>query len=260
MKKDDELQYMPMMRGRIGYTNDEFKKTHINNNGKRKGTVRWNSKKIVFTLAALGTTFVVATGAIKGFDGLKGSPTTGPEPIDPGFGIEQVDYEQVERVICDYKVKVGDTLDGVIYDYLDGYTAPYESAADEKDRYKEKVVYYNDIENDMIYAGEVVTLIGVPEPKKDEFNTGYDPTVDNKDEISVSLNAAVQEMVEKQTANGGVIITNSIPDGVVKALEVYNGTTNKKARSFLSHRMWTQLNNIEEYGSVSVEDNGTRKR
>ena len=246
MKNNDELQYMPMMRGEIRYSNEEFKTTNIRNHGQKKGTVRWNHKKFVTTLVLTGTVFAVSMGSIHAFKTMSSAPK---EPIGVVQTVdisEPIEVETVKRTVADYKVKYGDTLDGIIYSYTD--------SASEKDYYKNYVTYYNGIENDIIRAGEVITLVGVPEDRVDEFNTGYNASIDNNDEISIQLNGAVQELVESERVNGE-IVKGSLTDTIMNELDVYNATTNEKTRSYLAKTMLKQIENVREYGTPTVEAN-----
>ena len=246
MKNNDDLQYMPIMRGKIGYTDDEFKRTNIKNHGNKKGTVKWNYKKMVTTMILTSSVFAVSIGGVHAFKTMNGAPK---EPVavetqvDANTDIQVKEVKQ-QRVVVDYLVKSGDTLDGIIYKYTD--------SASEKDYYKNYVTYYNDIENDLIKAGQVLTLVGVPEEYANELNTGYDATVDNKDEISVQLNEAVQEMLDEV----GEYSTGSLADTVVKELEVYNATTNSKTRSHLAKSMLSQIENIKDYGLAEDVNKG----
>ncbi len=74
MNKNDDLQFTPMMRGKIKYTNDEFKETNIKNHGVKKGTVKWYHKKIITALVIGGSSLALTAGAIHAFDLMKGAP------------------------------------------------------------------------------------------------------------------------------------------------------------------------------------------
>lgn len=243
MKNNDELQYMPIS-GRVRYTDDNFKTTNVKNHGNSKGQVRWNAKKFVTNMILTGGACVLIAGGVHAFKNMS-TPPKEPIAVEQNIDDESVvvtPVEQTVRVVVDYKVKTGDTLDGIIYKYT--------KDASEKDYYKNYVTYYNDIENDMIRAGQVITLVGVPEEYKDELNTGYDANYDMNDEISVELNGAVQEMLEEV---GPDYSTGSLVDTVVRELEVYNNTTNQKTRSYLAKTMLKQIENVKEYGMPDVE-------
>ena len=246
MNKKDEFQYMPMMKGRITYTNDEFKRTNIKNHGNNKGTVRWNFKMIATTMIITGTIFAVSYGGVHAFKTMSSAPKQ-----DSLVGVEEQvlvqPVKEVVRTIVDYKVKSGDTLDGIIYKYTDSAT--------EKDHYKREVEYYNNIENGMIYAGQDLTLVGVPEEYAAELNTAYNPEITNDDEISVNLNAAVEDMVDDLTRDGGEIIANSLARTIMDELEVYNMTTNEKTREFLAERIWLQLDGVVKDETISFSGN-----
>ena len=246
MKNNDELQYMPI-RGRVRYTDDQFKTTNIKNHGTKKGTVRWNAKKLVTQAILTGATCVVVVGGVHAFKNMSTPPK---EPIAIEQTVEDdsivvTPVEQTTRVVVDYKIKVGDTLDGIIYKYTD--------SASEKDYYKNYVVYYNGIENDMIRAGQVITLVGVPEKYASDLNTGYDASYDKNDEISVQLNGAVEEMLENF---GDDYAANALPATIIDELEVYNNTTNAKTRSYLAKTMLRQIENVNEYDIKETNTEG----
>lgn len=247
MDKKDVLQYMPMMKGRISYTNDEFKGTNIKNHGNNKGTVRWNFKMIATTMIITGTIFAVSYGRVQAFKTMSSAPKQEPLVGAQEQVVVQPVKEEVVRTIVDYQVKTGDTLDGIIYKYTD--------SASEKDHYKREVEYYNNIENGMIYAGQDLTLVGVPEEYAAELNTAYNPEITNDDEISVNLNAAVEDMVDDLTRDGGEIIANSLARTIMDELEVYNMTTNEKTREFLAKRIWLQLDGVSKDESISISSN-----
>lgn len=273
MKNNDELQYMPLMHGKVGYTNDEFKTTNVKNHGTKKGTIRWNYKKFVTTMVLTGTIFGVSIGGgIHAFNTMKGAPhettiTVGEDRLKGanivdnqelesqyGLTIEPRNSEDIKvseiqepetRVTVDYKVKNGDTLDGIIYKYAEN--------ANEKDFFKSYVKLYNDI-GDILQAGQVITLVGVPAEYAADLNTGYNEAFDKNDEISVQLNEAVDEML---TENGEDYAKGSLIDTVVNELKVFNETTNEKTRSHLAKTMLEQLYQIKEYGNsqyVSKEE------
>lgn len=265
MNKNDDLQFMPMMHGRVSYTDEEFKKTNIKNHGVQKGTVRWNYKKFVTTMVLTGSIFGVAIGGgIHAFNTMKGAPkettvAVGDDRVrETGIG-EEVDntystdatnsfesneivvtpVEQTERCVVDYKVKAGDTLDGIIYKYTD--------SASEKDYYKNYVTFYNNIDDDIIRMGDVITLVGVPVDDKDELNTGYDENFNKDDEMSTQLNGAVQELLDEY---GRDYAKGSLIDTIVKELEVFNSTTNSKTRTYLAKTLVSQIESVKNYGDI----------
>ena len=249
MKNNDELQYMPMMNGRVGYTND-FKTTNIKNHGVKKGTVKWNHKKFVTTLVLMGSVFTITVGGVHAFKTMNGSPKTETNVVQTVDIQNPIKEEQVERVICDYKVKTGDTLDGIIYDYVD--------SAREKDYYKNYITNYNGIENDFIKAGQVITLVGVPKDQASKYNTGKNEEFNYNDEISVQLNGAVQELLESENLSEEDVVKGSLMDNILNELNVYNNTTNEKTRSYLAKIMLRQIENERDYGSPTVTPNERR--
>ncbi len=274
MDKKDELQYMPMMHGRIQYTDEEFKETNIKNHGVKKGTVRWNAKKIVYSLVIGGAALALVAGPIHGFDMLKGSPTstivavgedrlkgdsifekmdengnyipgeiTDDYTIQPDDNIVVTEYISPERYVTDYKIQSGDTLDGIIYGYTSGAT--------EEKYYKDYVTLYNNIDGDVIRMGDVITLVGVPEDKKEDFDTGRDKTFDANDQMSIGLNNEVQDLLNDY---GTDYAKGSLMDSIVKELEVFNATTNKKARNNLANMLIAQIESVRKYGNVDSYD------
>lgn len=249
MKNNDDLQFMPMMHGRVQYTNDEFKRTNIKSGGQKKGTVRWNCKKFVTTMILTGSVFAFASGGIYAFNTMKGAPMSQEEVLATNDYFEVHPEEHVNRVVVDYKVKNGDTLDGIMYKYCD---------SSQKSLYEPYVLLYNDIkEPSLIQAGDVITLVGVPEEDADELNTGYNSELDKNDEISIELNAAVQDMVQEATKDGNTIATGSLEATIIKELEVYNATTNIDTRKHLSHLMLEQLSEVKDY---SMDNTSGRSR
>ncbi len=264
MNKNDDLQYMPLMHGRVSYTDEEFKKTNIKNHGVQKGTVRWNYKKFVTTMVLTGSIFGVAIGGgIHAFNTMKGAPkettvavgedrvrgTGMGEEVDNTYSTDatnsfesnDVVVTQVEkepRVITDYKVQAGDTLDGIIYGYTSGAT--------EEKYYKDFVTFYNNIDGDMIRMGDVITLVGVPESEKEDYNTGYDENFNKNDEISINLNAEVQDLLNEY---GNDYAVGSLLDTIVKELEVFNATTSKKTREYLASLLVNQIESVRKYGN-----------
>ncbi|MBQ7239888.1 MAG: hypothetical protein IJS56_00450 [Bacilli bacterium] len=264
MKNNDELQYMPLMHGKVGYTNDEFKTTNIKNHGVKKGTVRWNYKKMVTTMIITGSLFTVATvGGIHAFNTMKGAPkeTTTvigedilkgnntsmsdeeiiSEAITPTQNPEDVSISEIptpnDRTTVDYLVKSGDTLDGIIYKYT--------SNATEKDFYKNYVKFYNDL-GEILQAGQVITLVGVPYKYADDLNTGYNESYDKDSEISRELNGAVNELLEEY---GNDYAKGSLVDTIVNELAVFNSTTNGKTRTYLAQTMVQQIDSVRKYGN-----------
>lgn len=241
MRKDDELQYMPM-RSRVRYTDEEYKRTNIKNHGVKKGTVKWNHKKFVTTLVLTGSIFAVSMGGIHAFNTMKGAPKEIVATIDndetKDIVVNEVP-EVVNRVIVDYKVRPGDTLDGIIYKYTE--------SASEKDYYKNYVKSYNNIDDeDRIQMDQIITLVGVPEKYADELNTGYNESYNKDDDVSVELNGAVEEMLDEV---GRDYPKGSLADTIVRELEVYNNTTNSKTRSYLAKTMLYQIGNVRDYGN-----------
>ena len=272
MKNNDELQYMPLMHGKAVYTNDEFKTTNIKNHGVKKGTVRWNYKKMVTTMIITGSLFTVATvGGIHAFNTMKGAPkdTTTvigedilkgnngsmsdeeiiSEAISSAQNSEDVSISEIptpnDRTTVDYLVKSGDTLDGIIYKYTGNAT--------EKDFYKNYVKFYNNL-GEMLQAGQVITLVGVPSKYADELNTGYNESYDKDSEISKELNGAVNELLEEY---GNDYAKGSLVDTIVNELNVFNSTTNGKTRTYLAQTMVQQIDSVRKYGNgdyVSKEE------
>ena len=265
MKNNDELQYMPLMNGKIGYTNDEFKTTNIKNHGVKKGTVRWNYKKMVTTMIITGSLFTVATvGGIHAFNTMKGAPkdTTTvigedilkgnnssmsdeeiiTEAISSAQNSEDVSISEIptpnDRTTVDYLVKSGDTLDGIIYKYTDNAT--------EKDFYKNYVKFYNNL-GEILQAGQVITLVGVPYKYADDLNTGYNKSYDKDTEISRELNGTVNELLEEY---GNDYAKGSLIDTIVNELAVFNSTTNGKTRTYLAQTIVQQIDSVRKYGNV----------
>ena len=129
--------------------------------------------------------------------------------------------------------------DGIIYKYTD--------SASEKDYYKNYVTFYNNIDDDIIRMGDVITLVGVPVDDKDELNTGYNENFNKDDEMSTQLNGAVQELLDEY---GRDYAKGSLIDTIVKELEVFNSTTNSKTRTYLAKTLVSQIESVKNYGDI----------
>ena len=237
MGNNDKIQFTPIgemkpLKRNRDIDTREYRRTEVYNNGRRRGTTRWNPKVVVPLLLAGGIALAAA--------GIKMGGTDTKDPIAV-VQVEPIDYEnqvvnQVEaRYTVDYEIKSGDTLDGIILRYAKDYN--------EMTDIKRDVCYYNDIDSpSMLQVGTKIVLFRVPESKVEELNTGFDAEFVEDDE-SRELNSEV-EALNNQV---GTVVGGSLLDTVNKELAVYNSTTIPSVRSRLASAMRTQIRQVQQY-------------
>lgn len=136
-------------------------KYELKNNNKSVGIVKAyvNNFKKFMLMSTIGFTVLTATGC-----GQKE-----PERVEVTQTTDYTySYEPTYKV--QYKVEAGDTLTGIIYSY--------ESDANKVYRYIDQVVDINDLPSaSQLRQGEVITLVGVPESKLENFGYSSDYTL-----------------------------------------------------------------------------------
>ena len=231
------------------FNQQNFRQTNIKNHGKSKGKASYNVNKFVKQLAIVGSVFVLAAGGAK-LASNHSSNTSDLAPIETTFEqtTDDIAVTQVkeETYTVDYRVKPGDTLDGIIYKYA--------ADANEMQSIKNKVVRYNGLEHESsLQMGQILTLFNVPESMVDEMNTGYNADYVMNDERSQTLNETVESLnlLMPNVAGGSLL------DTVNKELSVYNSTTNAATRSYLANQMTEQIKQIQKYELKNISDEET---
>ena len=248
MGNNDKIQFTPIgemkpLRRNRDIDTREYRRTEVYNQGKKRGTTRWNPKVVVPLLLAGG--IALAATSIK-----IGSTNPG-EPIAV-VQVEETNVDtpvtnQVEaRYTVDYLVKSGDTLDGIIL----GYAKDYNEMTD----IKRDVCYYNNITSpSMLHVGDKIVLFRVPESKVDQYNTAFNEEY-VEDDLSVSLNQAVESLNNQV----GTFAGGSLLDTVNKELAVYNSTTIPEVRKRLATNMRVQISQIQQYELNTESEAKTR--
>ena len=237
MGNNDGLQFTPIgevkpLRRNRNIDTREYRRTEVYNHGKKRGTTKWNPKVVVPLLLAGGIALAVTSFKMGGTDTKDNIAVVQVDPID----YESQITEEVEaRYTVDYRVKSGDTLDGIIL----GYAKDYGEMKDiEKD-----VCFYNGITSpSTLHVGDEIVLFRVPESKVDEYNTAYNEEF-VEDDLSRDLNQAV-EVLNNQV---GTVAGGSLLDTVNKELAVYNSTTIPEVRKRLATNMRVQIGQIQQY-------------